>query len=75
MESPPKKREGRLPAAFSQMKPQQPSRECQLLCAIAQLLCGISRDVISLGDKLDDCVIVNQQAADLLRRILGERAP
>lgn len=64
------KREGRLPAAQSQLKP-LPAQECQRRL---ELLCLIGRSLISLGDKLDDIVILNQQVADLLRRIVKERA-
>jgi hypothetical protein len=70
--SPPEKKEGGLARARSSITFQlPPSLECQ---RGLELLCAIIRSLACLGDKLDDIAILNQQTADLLRRIIKERA-
>ena len=59
-------RKGRPPAAQSQLNLLPPA-ECQRQL---EFLCAIVRGLTSLGDKLDDLNTLNQQQADLIRRLL-----
>jgi hypothetical protein len=68
--SPPIKKAGR---------PEPPATSSETLTLLEcqrglELLCAIIRSLTCLGDKLDDIAILNQQTADLLRRIIKERA-